>query len=586
MKEIPGIGASKGGSRFAMRMRRFSILGRLIVSLLIIIIPLYALNFVLNETSANTNKKEMTQNLQESSRMFHKLLETELQQISMLLNKNTIKIALLMTGSEASGSAEELQLKMNIQNIVIEMQNASHYIRKAQAILPTMGSKVTYNEFSRISEEDLPTFGLAPTRGFVNWRNGLYMTVPYLNNGIDERRGVVVLAAQLDEPSIREVLNNVVGYEEGGAIWFDPEMGWSVTSSGTHAIGAKLVDLLKQNVQNGGPLDNNPYITLDKRDYFVSYSYSSVLGTSMLTYAPTDIIFNSLKRYRLNFQIMSVLALGIIVFISIWIYRTVHNPLQILTKAFREVEKGRMDVSIRAINDDEFGYIYTRFTIMLGRLKETIHNVYELEIRNQRSELKRLQAQINPHFLYNSFFVLSRLVRRGDNDKATQFAQFLGQYFQFITRDHEDLIELERELEHARTYADIQAICHPRLQIAFAPLPRAYWKVLVPRLILQPLIENAYKHGFNEKYSNGEIAVRIETGRGEIRLVVEDTGQGIGAEELEQLKARLDADDGDSSGLVNVHRRVRLYRGGDSGISISASTMGGVKIELKLRMEE
>ncbi|MBO9597544.1 MAG: histidine kinase [Cohnella sp.] len=566
-----------------MRIRRFSILGRLIASLLIIITPLYAINFVLNETSANKNKKEMTHNLQESSRMFHKLLETELQQIKMLLNKNTIKIALLMTGSQASGSAEELQLKMNIQNIVAEMQNSSRFVQKAQAILPALGSKITFNEFSAIDEDDLQAFSQT-TRGFVYGRGGIHLTVPYLNNETAERRGVVVLSVQLDEPSIREVLNNVVGYEEGGAVWFDPEMGWSVASAGTTAVGAKMTDWYVRNERNGG-LADNPYMKLGDKNYFVSYSRSSVLGTSMLTFAPTDIIFNSLMKYRLNFQIMSVLALCNILFISFWIYRTVHKPLERLTKAFREVEKGKLDVSIRAINDDEFGYIYTRFTIMLGRLKETVHSIYELEIRNQRSELKRLQAQINPHFLYNSFFVLSRLVRRGDNDMAMQFVQFLGQYYQFITRDHEDLIELERDLEHARTYADIQAICHPRIRTVFAPLPSEQGKLLVPRLILQPLLENAYKHGFNEKYANGEIAVRFERWRRGIRLVVEDNGQGIGAAELKRLQARLQASDDDSSGLINVHRRVRLYMGEDSGLSISAGPMGGVRIELSLRME-
>ncbi|CAK4863929.1 unnamed protein product [Aphanomyces euteiches] len=238
--------------------------------------------------------------------------------------------------------------------------------------------------------------------------------------------------------------------------------------------------------------------------------------------------------------------------------------------------------------------MYEKFNDMVSRLDFLIHQVYEQQLRNQRSELKRLQSQINPHFLYNSFFVLSRLIHSTDPDKASRFSEYLGQYFQFITRDAPDEIRLEQEVQHARTYVDIQTVCYDkRIAVAFEELPLAYQDIMVPRLILQPLIENSYKYAFEEMLQNGKLIIRFsEEAFGDSApypvIIIEDNGDHMTDQQLKNLQASLvsfNTEIDESTGMYNIHKRIQLNFGSLSGIQLARSTLGGLKVTLLLTKE-
>ena len=114
-------------------------------------------------------------------------------------------------------------------------------------------------------------------------------------------------------------------------------------------------------------------------------------------------------------------------------------------------------MNIRHEGQDEFGQLYDGFNRMKERIGKLIDEVYVQTSLAQRAQLKQLQAQINPHFLYNSFFILSRRIKRGDYDNAVEIAEHLGDYFRFLTRNESDYIPLRREVEHAQSYAAVQA---------------------------------------------------------------------------------------------------------------------------------
>lgn len=130
---------------------------------------------------------------------------------------------------------------------------------------------------------------------------------------------------------------------------------------------------------------------------------------------------------------------------------------------------------------------------MEDRLSRLIEEVYVQKNLTQKAQLKQLQAQINPHFLYNSFFTLSRRIKRQDYDNAEEFARHLGNYFKYLTRDGSDFIALRQEVEHAKSYATIQqARFSSRVRVCFEQLPDSCSGLMVPRLILQPLLENSF----------------------------------------------------------------------------------------------
>lgn len=200
----------------------------------------------------------------------------------------------------------------------------------------------------------------------------------------------------------------------------------------------------------------------------------------------------------------------------------------------------------------------------------------------QQSELKQLQAQINPHFLYNSFFSLRNKIRREELDSAEKLSSLLGTYFRFLTRNDEGNVPLKNEVEHAGSYAEIQHMrFYDRIQVQFDELPMDCREVLVPRLILQPVIENALNYGLEEKEEDGLLRVSFQKKEDILEIHVEDNGDYFTDEKMQKLRQKLERKD-QITGLVNIHNRLLLYWGEKSGIVIERSVLGGAEIILKI----
>lgn len=314
-----------------------------------------------------------------------------------------------------------------------------------------------------------------------------------------------------------------------------------------------------------------------------------MLDATLLVYVPEKQILDPLSHYFVMLLVLSVLSIAVIIFFSYWIYRMIHKPLRSLVSAFRRVESGNMDISIPYKTAFEFGYLYRQFNAMISRLNTLIQEVYEQKIHSQRAELKQLQSQINPHFLYNSFFVLKRMIAAGDNKNAISFVEHLGNYFQYITRNADDEVTLEAEWLHARNYAEIQMVrFRKRLRTDFFDKPCTYASLNVPRLIIQPLLENAYQYGLQNKITDGIIRVSFEVKMELICIAVEDNGEELTDEQLSMLEAKLNSHNEhmETTGLINVHRRLQLKFGTDAGVLVKRSSLGGLRTEICIPIRE
>jgi two-component system sensor histidine kinase YesM len=204
----------------------------------------------------------------------------------------------------------------------------------------------------------------------------------------------------------------------------------------------------------------------------------------------------------------------------------------------------------------------------------------------QRAELKQLQSQINPHFLYNSFFAINTMAKTGDENLAI-FTKRLGEYFQFITRNSSDKICLSEEVKHAKVYTEIQLMRFSlALQIQFGEYPERYSELKVPRLILQPIIENAFNHGLKELESSRIISVNFKENENELDIIVEDNGCGMTDAGIFEMENALTykGNDIETTGIINIHRRIRLEYGQNSGVLVSKSEMGGLKVILRIEI--
>ena len=174
-----------------------------------------------------------------------------------------------------------------------------------------------------------------------------------------------------------------------------------------------------------------------------------------------------------------------------------------------------------------------------------------------------------------------------DYENLAEFARHMGTYFQYITRSSSHVSRLYDEVEHARIYANFQAHrFRNRIAMEFDQLPEELHDYPVPKVILQPVIENAFEHGFKNTIENGMLRIHFETGNRFVNIIVEDNGGDLSDEDIQRLKDQLVVDESDMecTGLVNIHRRLVLSLGKESGVFVSRSDLGGLKVVLKLAL--
>src|SRR5690606_25846922 len=223
-----------------------------------------------------------------------------------------------------------------------------------------------------------------------------------------------------------------------------------------------------------------------------------------------------------------------------WIYSFIHKPMLTLTGAFRRLEKGDFNIKLPTDKRSDFDYLYRQFNMMSSRLQHLMKEAYEQELRLNRAELKQLQAQMDPHFLYNIFFLMNRMIKLQDMESANQLTKYLGQFFQYITRNSSDEASLEKEVQHIEAYIGIQQLRFGRkLSVELMPLPDELKAIEVPRLVLQPIVENAFEYGLEDHELQGQLLISFEMKQAEAIIHIEDNGTEVTEQLLQELQDKL-----------------------------------------------
>lgn len=331
-------------------------------------------------------------------------------------------------------------------------------------------------------------------------------------------------------------------------------------------------------------------ITLDGTTYYVLSEALPAIDGHFIRL----ISIHSLSEGLHTLTIFTILFLTLIVVACILFFvqtrRLIHQPLSELVSGFAQVEQGNYTIQIDYNSKNEFAYLHQSFNQMVHKIHQFIENNYKMKLLLQQAELKQLQAQINPHFLYNSFFMLRRCIKSELHEEAAEISFLLGKYFQYITKNADNLIPLSAEYEHAKIYSKIQELrFEGRIEAKFEELPSEYASLPVPKLILQPVIENAYKYGLADKVQDGLLRVRFDADREMLRIYIEDNGENLSPNALASLKQSLrKAQSGDSleiTGILNICKRLDIFSNGQGSLYADRSPLGGLSICITLAKE-
>ncbi len=257
-----------------------------------------------------------------------------------------------------------------------------------------------------------------------------------------------------------------------------------------------------------------------------------------------------------------------------------------LLAAMNKVEKGEFNDYIPVEQKDELGVIANSFNHMCRRLDEYIERVYAAEIQRKSAELNALQMQINPHFLYNTLeSIKAKALAENDSETAEMIA-LLGNLFRWSCRTDEKIVILEEELEYVKTYLKLQSFRYEQKMEICIQVDEEYLDYAVPKLILQPVVENVIKHAFQWIKRPGMAGITVKKKGGNLEITVYDNGCGIEKNKLEKIRRNLENDAGqddfDNIGIQNVNHRLRLLFGQGYGLKIASIYEQGTAVKAVL----
>lgn len=369
-----------------------------------------------------------------------------------------------------------------------------------------------------------------------------------------------VLYVRLDKDRIFEKLDELNTKSDYGIIITDrnQQVVYSSASSGVeeenvadHIVGAdsgqfnighKEYSLVKSDIERPG-------WTL----YYYTPVKSMIVDTSSILTAMVSII------------VVCILILLLI----IWIFtKTLVQPIYKLKKKIRVVEEGDFDILIHSNSKDEIGELTNSFASMVRRIKELIGQVYQSGIMEKEAELKALQAQISPHFLYNTLSIINWRAVQVEAEDISVVVNALSKFYRTSLNNGKQLTSIRDEILNIQAYIDIQLAMHDdQLFDVTYHIEEELYSYQTINFILQPIVENAIKHGIDEKEDGkGMLTIEAYTYNDNIRFVVSDNGKGMDQEQIQQLLYS----NGTGYGLKNVHERIKLYYGEAYGISIES----------------
>ncbi|MFB9327870.1 sensor histidine kinase [Paenibacillus aurantiacus] len=314
-----------------------------------------------------------------------------------------------------------------------------------------------------------------------------------------------------------------------------------------------------------------------KESWLYAYHTSPESDTKLLFKIPRQSIIGEHEGIRQLFNMLMIVYFFILLLASLYFIRHILSPLSRLTRLTRSFEPGRtLGNEMLLDRHDEIGMLNQSFIEMTKRLNQTIHDKYILELKHKESELALLHSQINPHLLYNTLESIHwRIMLEGGKESA-EMVRDLSLLMRIGLSKGEKLIPIEEELKHVEAYIRLQL---NRYNYAFAvdwDIADEAKSVMIPKVILQPLVENAIFHGIRKMGSDGRLRITLRAQDERLHITIADNGYQ--AVDIAKLNAILEGKlPHEGYGMLNVHRRIRLHFGDAYGLSYKQMPAGGTQ---------
>lgn len=351
----------------------------------------------------------------------------------------------------------------------------------------------------------------------------------------------------------------------------------------------KRVEDIERNAADGGryeeniaELDNNIYILTeliqDDIQYYIYYQTKSM-----------ERVNSNLNRQINDFIILCsvivVICAVVALVITVLLVFGILKPVEELCHATEEIAEGNFAVRAGVKSNDEIAVLARSFNNMAENMELLIDKAKEDERKMRQADLRLLQEQINPHFLYNTLDTIVWLIESNETEQAVEMVVTLSSFFRMVLNKGKEQISIKEEEQHITSYLEIQSMRYHDILEYDIQIDKVLYDYQILKLTLQPLVENALYHGIKYKRAKGYIHVSGEKEADLIRLTVRDNGVGMDKKELEELRAEIQRPCKETEkgfGLANVNERIHMYFGSQYGMDIDSEKGKGTIVVITI----
>lgn len=572
-------------------MNRFTIKDKLLVTLvpvilltfLIFLLTVYFISF--RETQSIVNQQadiSMNQKVQLVDTYLDKLrMETEIfmfdsnVQKKLKVPKNTLddtKLDEMETDVRRDMYSMIINYDVNVESISVKTINDDYYVWK-------MDSRLIHGDFTgRINQhEDIAR----------ELDGGMLFTYEKL------QKGLVTLTRLIKDP---------VADDELGTLMIDFNLGFldNLSSSASWDRGAEptlvIVNTEGSIVFNSSPFDKEiiEAVTPGTEKLKVSGSNFRIRHTSSGTNDwEVFLVINESKLYR-NIYRLTFLQVGLVLFSIILVVLVIFGVSLTISRQFERFQKKisrtsdpKQHALIRVDSNDEFRDLAEVYNEMMGRIDNLIDTVYSKELLLKSAEIKAFQAQINPHFLYNTLDCINGLVEMNRPDDIKKTVTVLASIMRMSIKGAE-ILTVRENLSYTEQYMYIEKIRYGDKLLFLSEIPESMMDYYMPKLIIQPLLENSIVHGISELLGKGMIGLFGREEEDAITFTVKDNGKGIPQNVIDLIESRQSSQEAEeqfsreSIGLQNIQSRIQLMYGKEYGLTIKNIPAGGSSVTIRL----
>jgi two-component system, sensor histidine kinase YesM len=350
-------------------------------------------------------------------------------------------------------------------------------------------------------------------------------------------------------------------------------------------LNSEEINSLVKNLQKA---DYNSDFTVNG-NYFIVKSSCEYTGWEVLGFIPKSELVGGIIKLGSSIFLIGIICAIISIILLVLLSTYIFNPIKKLTKLMKKVEQEDFSVKAEIYSKDELGELTNVFNKMIEKIRYLIEEVYKQQIVKKEAEFKLLQAQINPHFLYNTLDSINWIAKVNGVEDISKMVVALGQLMRVSIAKGSSSVTLEQDLDYINNYFIIQRMRYRDKFKVITEIDEVSKKCIVPKMLLQPIVENALVHGIERKMGKGSILIRAGIESGNLLIDVIDDGLGMNEEKCKEILKIEDLDINISKdeihtgiGVSNVNRRIKMLFGQEFGINIQSEPGKGTKVEICL----